>query len=98
MIICVIGISDPGSYVTAYVMDGKAIIKEANHGWSGNYNFIITDNSIELILRNWDKDWDSQQEFKNSVAIGKTIRPADVLAQMKKDLDIFVPDYSVTAW
>lgn len=71
--------SDPGSYVTAYVENGKAVMKEANHGWSGNYHAISIDDLIELIIRNWDKDWDNQQEFNNAVAIEKTIRSADVL-------------------
>ena len=90
--------TDPGSYVTVHVVDGKAIIKEANHGWSGNYHLISIDDLIELIIRNWDKDWDNQQEFKNAIAVERAIRPKDVLAQMKQDMDVFVPDYSVTAW
>ena len=90
--------SDPGSFVYAYVIDGKAIIKEANHGWSGSYYFISIDDLIELIIRNWDKDFDNQQRFRDAIVIMKSIRPNEIIAQMKKGMDVFVPDYSVTAW
>ena len=82
-------ISDPGSYVTAYVEDGKAVMMEGNHGWSGSYHSVSIDDLVELIIRNWDKDWDSRREFENAVAIRKTIRPADVVAKMQKDLPVY---------
>ena len=53
---------------------------------------------MELIRRNWDKDWDQQKQYVNAIEIRKTIRPGDLLSVMKKEKDIYVPDYSVTAW
>ncbi len=90
--------SDPGAYITAYVMNGQGMLKEANHGWSGNYKSVALDDLVELIRRNWDKDWNQQKQYVNAIEIRKTIRPGDLLSVMKKEKDIYVPDYSVTAW
>lgn len=90
--------SDPGAYATVHVVDGKAIIREGNHGWSGLYHRIDMDDLVELILRNWDKDWDRQQNYNHAVALEKTTNPKLILAQMEKKMDVFTPDYSATPW
>ena len=42
---------DPGSYVTAYVENGKAVMKEANHGWSGNQHYRSPDIDLPCAIK-----------------------------------------------
>ncbi|MCR5804266.1 MAG: DUF3592 domain-containing protein [Clostridia bacterium] len=90
--------SDPGAYISAYVANGKAIVRESNHGWSSGYKSIKMEDLIELIIRNWDKDWDLNKDYVNAVAIMKTFYPDDILAWIEKPTGNFTPDYSITAW
>ena len=91
-------VSDPGSYVSAYIVNGNAIMQEGNHGWSGNYKRISMDDLVELILRNWDKDWDRAAEYKNAIHIRKTTNPKDILSTFGKTDQVYVPNYDETAW
>ncbi|MBO4637502.1 MAG: hypothetical protein J5685_10195 [Clostridiales bacterium] len=87
-------ISDPGSYISAYCDGGKAVIMEANHGWSSDYKKISKDDLVELILRNWDKDWSREGEFRNAIRIENTMRPDDIRNEMNRVTEIYVPDYN----
>lgn len=91
-------VSDPGSYISAYVSNGKAIIMEANHGWSGNFQQIKIEDLVELILRNWEKDCSRQGEFKNSIRIQKTIYPEDIWEKMNNVTQIYKPNYEIKAF
>ena len=90
--------SDPGAYVSAYVSGGKAIMMQANHGWSGGYISVSIDDLVELIIRNWDKDWDMKKQYVNAVSISKTFDPDRMAFWMENPTGTFVPDYTVTAW
>ena len=90
--------SDPGSYISAHVQDGKAVMMQANHGWSSGYYKISLEDLTELIIRNWDKDWDRIQKYKNAILIAVTYNPDWITFQMEKDLPPFIPDYQTTAW
>ena len=92
------GYSDPGEYITAYVDNGKAILHRANHGWSSGYMAVSIDDLIDLIQRNWDKDWDMHKDFVNAIEIMKTYYPDEMRRRMEKPNGTFVPDYSQTAW
>lgn len=91
-------ISDPGSYVNASVVNGRAIMMEANHGWSSNYHNISLDDLAELIIRNWDKDCDLKNHFVNAIKLEKTFYPEEIIEEMEKAVGTFVPDYSLTPW
>lgn len=91
-------ISDPGAYVDAHVVNGKALIKQSNHGWSSNYFRITIDDLTELIIRNWDKDWDNYKNYVNAMAVLQTCYPQDIIKWIETTDERFVPDYSVTAW
>ena len=91
-------ISDPGAYATVNVANGKAIIKQANHGWSSSHFLISFDDLAELIIRNWEQDRKRQKYFMNAVEIRTNIWHDDTLEMMKQPLETYVPDYSETAW
>lgn len=62
-------VTDPGGYVSAYVLDGKrAVYMEGNHGWSSKFQAISLEELSELIIKNWDKDCDGGA-FLNSIKI-----------------------------
>ena len=90
--------SDPGSYVDVAVVNGKALIKESNHGWSGNYRSIGLDELAEFIIRNWDKDWDLRKDYMNAVALQKVFDPDRLAAEFTKPTGVFEPDYAATPW
>ena len=91
-------VSDPGSYISAYIDNGNAIMMEGNHGWSNDYKKISMDDLTELILRNWDKDWDRSGEFINAIHIKKTINTDDILSAKNETREVFKPNYDETAW
>ena len=90
--------SDPGSYISAYARDGKAILMESNHGWSSGYYNVSLSDLTELIIRNWDKDWDKMEYYKNAIAIRKTFDPDEMTRWMEKASLTYVPDYEKRAW
>ena len=90
--------SDPGAYVHVSVINGKAFIKESNHGWSGNYRSIGIDDLAEFIVRNWDKDCAPDQNYMNAVAVRNVFDPKRLLAETENPDGVFVPDYSQTPW
>ena len=90
--------SDPGEYVTVSVENGKAVAIRGNHGWSSGYESISIDDLIELIQRNWDKDWDSIKNFVNSIELRRVPFPESRRNWMEHPTGVFVPDYSLRAW
>lgn len=62
-------VTDPGAYVTAYVLDeNRVAYKESNHGWSSDYNVVSMEEFSTLVIKNWDKDCDNGIYF-NSIRI-----------------------------
>ena len=90
--------SDPGEYVTVSVENGKAVAIRGNHGWSSGYESISIDDLIELIQRNWDKDWDSIKNYVNSIELRQVPLPESRRIWMEHPTGVFVPDYSLRAW
>ena len=90
--------SDPGEYVTVSVENGKAVAIRGNHGWSSGYESISIDDLIELIQRNWDKDWDSIKNYVNSIGLRRVPFPESRRNWMEHPTGVFVPDYSLRAW
>ncbi|MBQ5519352.1 MAG: hypothetical protein IIT90_04545, partial [Clostridiales bacterium] len=66
--------------------------------WSSGYESISIDDLIELIQRNWDKDWDSIKNYVNSIKLRRVPFPESRRNWMEHPTGVFVPDYSLRAW